>query len=87
MATTEFLRRLASQLKVNKQPAERRAVEKLLHVVAEKYEVGLYANPCDAERDLRVLVDEACNEFLKCGAPVAARSTQPEPLGKRNRYA
>jgi hypothetical protein len=60
MATTEFLSRLASQLKLDKQPAGRRAVEKLLHVVAEKYEVGLYANRCDAERDLRALVDEAC---------------------------
>ncbi|HUE42033.1 MAG TPA: hypothetical protein VMP12_00655 [Candidatus Sulfotelmatobacter sp.] len=60
MATTEFLSRLATQLKVNRQPAERRAVEKFLHLVAEKYEVGLYASPCDAERDLRTLVDEAC---------------------------
>lgn len=60
MATTEFLSHLASQLKLDKQPAQRRAVEKLLRVVAEKYEVGLYANRCDAERDLRALVDEAC---------------------------
>jgi hypothetical protein len=60
MATTEFLSRLASQLKLDKQPVQRRAVEKLLHVVVEKYEVGLYANRCDAERDLRALVDEAC---------------------------
>ena len=37
MATTEFLSRLASQLKVNKRPAERRAVEKLLRVVEEKF--------------------------------------------------
>ena len=36
MATTEFLSRLATQLKVNRQPAERRAVEKFLHLVAEK---------------------------------------------------
>ena len=59
MATTEFLSRLASQLKVNKQPAERRAVEKLLRVVEEKFEVGMYASPSDAERDLRAKVDEA----------------------------
>jgi hypothetical protein len=62
MATTEFLSRLASQLKLDKQPAERRAVEKLLRVVEEKFEVGLYASPCDAERDLRSLVDEACTQ-------------------------
>jgi hypothetical protein len=59
MATTEFLSRLASQLKVNKQPAERRAVEKLLRVVEEGFEVGMYASPSDAERDLRAKVDEA----------------------------
>jgi hypothetical protein len=58
--TTEFLSRLASQLKLNKQPAERRAVEKLLHVVVEKYEEGQYANRCDAERHLRDLVDKSC---------------------------
>ena len=57
--TTEFLSRLASQLKLNKQPAERRAVEKFLHVVTEKYENGRYANRCDAERDLRDLVDKS----------------------------
>jgi len=58
--TTEFLIRLASQLKLNKQPAERRAIEKLLHVVTEKYADGRYANRCDAERDFRHLVDKAC---------------------------
>ena len=60
MATTEFLSHLASQLKLNKQPVERRAVDKLLHIVAGKYEVGQYASRCDAERDLRDLVDKAC---------------------------
>jgi hypothetical protein len=63
MATTDFLSHLASQLKIDKQPAERRAVEKLLHLVAEKYDVGLYASRCDAERDLRALVDEACTQL------------------------
>ena len=58
--TTEFLSRLASQLKLNKQPAQRRAVEKLLQDVSEKYEDGRYANRCDAERDFRDLVDKAC---------------------------
>ena len=58
--TTEFLSRLATQLKVNKQPAERRAVEKFLHVVTEKYEEGRYANRCDAARDFRELVDKSC---------------------------
>jgi hypothetical protein len=58
--TTEFLSRLASQLKLNKQPAERRAVDKLMNEVVEKYEDGRYANRCDAERDLRDMVEKAC---------------------------
>ena len=58
--TTEFLSRLASQLKLNKQPAERRTIEKLLKDVTEKYEDGRYADRCDAERDFRDLVDKAC---------------------------
>jgi hypothetical protein len=56
--TTEFLGRLAAQLKLNKQPAERRAVDKLMNQVADKFEDGRYANRCDAERDLRDLVDK-----------------------------
>ena len=56
--TTEFLSRLASQLKLNKQPAERRAVDKFMNEVTDKYEEGRYANRCDAERDLRDLVDK-----------------------------
>ena len=56
--TTEFLSRLAAQLKLNKQPAERRAVDKLMNQVAEKFQDGRYANRCDAERDLRDLVDK-----------------------------
>jgi hypothetical protein len=58
--TTEFLSRLAAQLKMNRQPAERRAVDKLMNEVADKFEDGRYANRCDAERDLRDLVDKAC---------------------------
>ena len=56
--TTDFLSRLAAQLKLNKQPAERRAVDKLMNEVTAKYEEGRYANRCDAERDLRDLVDK-----------------------------
>jgi hypothetical protein len=58
--TTEFLSHLAQQLKLNKQPAERRAVDKLLNEVSDKFEEGRYANRCDAERDLRDLVDKVC---------------------------
>ena len=60
--STEFLSRLAAQLKLNKQPAERRAVDKLLNQVTEKFEDGRYANRCDAERDLRDLVDKISSD-------------------------
>ena len=60
---SEFLSRLASQLKVNKRPAQRRAVDKLLRVVEEKFDLGTYASPSDAERDLRTLVDQACADL------------------------
>jgi len=65
--STEFLSPLAAQLKLNKQPAERRAVDKLLNQVADKYEDGRYANRCDAERALRDLVDK-----IPTPKPVAA---------------
>jgi hypothetical protein len=58
--TTEFLSRLATQLKLNKQPAERRTVDKLMNEVADKFEEGRYANRCDAERDLRDQVEKSC---------------------------
>ena len=58
--TTEFLSRLAAQLKLNKQPAERRAVDKLLNEVSDKFEEGRYANRCDAERDFRDQVEKLC---------------------------
>ena len=65
--TTEFLGRLAAQLKLNKQPAERRAVDKLMNEVTAKYEEGRYANRCDAERDFRDLVDKV-NAEKSCAA-------------------
>ena len=60
---SEFLSRLASQLKLNKRPAQRRAVDKLLRMVEEKFDLGTYASPCDAERELRTLVDQACADL------------------------
>jgi hypothetical protein len=54
--STEFLERLASQLKVGKDPASRRAIERILDVIKNSYEQGKYESPVEAERDFRELV-------------------------------
>jgi hypothetical protein len=54
--STDFLDRLASQLKVGKGPATRRAIERILDVVRKGYENAQYESPVEAERDLRRLV-------------------------------
>jgi hypothetical protein len=56
MVSTEFLDRLASQLKVGKDPASRRAIERILDVIKKSYEDGKYQSTTEAERDFRQLV-------------------------------
>ena len=55
--TTEFLDRLASQLKIGKDPVSRRAIERILDVLKKSYEDGKYQSPTEAERDFRQLVE------------------------------
>lgn len=55
--STEFLDRLASQLKIGKDPASRRAIERILDVIKKTYENGKYQSPTEAERDFRKLVE------------------------------
>jgi hypothetical protein len=59
--STEFLDRLASQLKLGKEPACRRAIEQILDVVRKTYESGRCQNPTEAERDFRQLVEHGEN--------------------------
>jgi hypothetical protein len=54
--SAEFLDRLASQLKIGKDPVSRRAVERILDVIKKKYEEGKYDSPVEAERDFQQLV-------------------------------
>jgi hypothetical protein len=54
--STEFLDRLASQLKIGKEPASRRAIERILDITKTGYKNGEYENPVEAERDFRRLV-------------------------------
>jgi hypothetical protein len=59
--STEFLDRLASQLKIDKNAAYRRAVERILDAIRKNYEDGQYQNPTEAERDFRQLVEREEN--------------------------
>jgi hypothetical protein len=54
--STEFLDRLASQLKIGKDPGSRRAIERFLDAIKNSYEQGKYQSPVEAERDFRELV-------------------------------
>jgi hypothetical protein len=54
--STEFLDRLASQLKVGKDPASCRAIDWILDVVKKGYENGQYQSSIEAERDFRLFV-------------------------------
>jgi hypothetical protein len=54
--STEFLDRLASQLKICKDPASHRAIERILDVIKQSYEDGNYQSSVEAERDFRQLV-------------------------------
>ena len=57
-----FLDRLATQLRVNKSSACRRAIQRILAVVKENVEADKYKSPVEAESDFRELVDreDAC---------------------------
>jgi hypothetical protein len=56
MVSTEFLDRLASQLKIGKDPVSRRAIERILDVIKKSYEDEKYQSVTEAERDFRQLV-------------------------------
>jgi predicted transcriptional regulator len=60
--STDFLDRLASQLKTNKSAVCRRAIQRILAVVKKNFEDGKYKNDVEAEADFRQLVDrdEGC---------------------------
>ncbi len=60
--STDFLERLATQLKANKSASCRRAIQRILAVVKKNFEDGKYKNDVEAEADFRQLVDrdEGC---------------------------
>jgi hypothetical protein len=59
--SAEFLDRLASQLKIGKSAAGRRAIERILGTIKKNYESGQYQSTTDAERDFRQMVEREEN--------------------------
>jgi hypothetical protein len=57
--STDFLERLASQVRANKSAACRRAIQRILAVVKKNFEDGKYKNDVEAEADFRQLMDRA----------------------------
>ena len=57
MMSTEFLNRIASQLKIGKDAVSRRAIERILDVIKSSYENVKYQNSTEAGRDFRHLVE------------------------------
>ena len=60
--STDFLDRLASQMRAHKSAACRRAIQRILAIVKSNFEDGKYNNDVEAEADFRHLVDreEGC---------------------------
>jgi hypothetical protein len=55
--STEFLDHLASQLKIGKDPASRRAIVRILDIIKKCFEDGQYQDRTEAERAFRQLVE------------------------------
>jgi hypothetical protein len=60
--STEFLDRLATELKIGKSAACRRAIQRILDRMKKHYESGQYRSTTEAENEFRRLVgtDLAC---------------------------
>jgi hypothetical protein len=55
-----FLTQLADQLKLGRNPAQRRAIQRILPLVTAKFEAGAYAGQREAESELRILIEREC---------------------------
>jgi hypothetical protein len=62
--STQFLDRLAEQLRTRRNAACRRAIGRILSTVKERFESGQYQSQPEAERDFRKRVDAepSCRE-------------------------
>jgi hypothetical protein len=55
---TSFLDRLAQQLRIDKTPSCRRAINRILDEMKQRYESGQYNTPMAAESDFREFVEK-----------------------------
>ena len=58
---TDFLDRLASELKIGRHAAYRHAVQRILETVRKNYQSGQYRSTTEAEYMLRKLVEQEPN--------------------------
>jgi hypothetical protein len=65
----DFLSQLARQVKIDKSPACRRAIQRILSLVKVKFESGVYASQTEAEADFRKLAEQACARASGTAAP------------------
>jgi hypothetical protein len=59
---SDFLSRLAQQLKVGKTPACRRSIQRILAMTKVKFAAGLYTSQTEAENEFRKLAEAVRNE-------------------------
>jgi hypothetical protein len=71
-ASTEYLDQLAQQLKIDKNAACRRAIERILAMIKKRYDEGAYESRTAAELDLRKLVEQqgTCRKLKSPSKPV-----------------
>jgi hypothetical protein len=64
---TAFLGRLAQQLRIDKSPSCRRAINRILEEMKKRYKDGKYSTPIVAESNFRELVEKerACSDKKK----------------------
>jgi hypothetical protein len=62
--TSQFLTQLADQLKRGKNPAQRRAIQRVVPLVTARFEAGRYCGQLEAESELRILIDKECARVL-----------------------
>jgi len=71
-ASTEYLDQLAQQLKIDKNAACRRAIERILAMIKKRCDEGVYESRTAAELDFRKLVEQqgTCQKPKSASKPV-----------------
>ena len=79
---TDFLDQLAGQLKVDKNAACRRAIERILAMVKGRCDEGVFDNSTAAELDFRKLVEQqgTCQKMKSASKTAVHKPTQKQTL-------